>query len=268
MGSESWNTVHKATNRLSFGGDLARFVPQADGRGEVRYPLERRASVKDVLESLGVPHTEIGSLSINGQWADFETLLRPGDSVLVLPPLPPVDVTRPSRLHNVPATWRFLVDVNVGKLARMLRMLGFDAADNPVENDADLAARAVAEQRIVLSKDAGLLKRKAVVWARHLRSEDPQAQLREVVWFFGLARQSAPFTRCLRCNVALERVDKAAIAHRLLPKTKRYYHEFARCPECDRLYWRGSHYAQMHKWLGAMEPSALGALPFSAVHGA
>ena len=238
--------MDSAASRLCFAGDLARFVPRADASGAVHLSLRRRASVKDVLEAQGVPHTEIGSLTINGRWAEFAAPLRPGDRVLVLPPLAPVDPTRPSRLRPMPAGRRFLVDVNVGKLARML---GFDAATDPDAGDADLAARAHAEQRILLSKDAGLLKRKAVVWARHLRHDTPKAQLGEVVWLFGLAAHSRPFSRCLRCNVLLQRVDKAAVDHRLLPKTRRYYRDFARCPVCERLYWRGSHYAQMQQWL-------------------
>ena len=250
MRPKSQKDIRNVPVEVFFGGDLPRFVPRSTPGGEVQYTLGRRASIKDAIEALGVPHTEIGSLTLNGQWTGFEALLRPGDRVLVLPPLPPVDVSAASVLHPVPAAGlRFLVDVNVAKLARMLRMLGFDALDDPDADDGALAARAAVEQRVVLSKDGGLLKRRSVVWARYLRADHPGEQLREVVRFFGLSRYSTPFSRCLRCNEPLVPVAKADIVHRLLPKTKRYYQDFSRCPRCDRLYWRGSHHAHMQRWL-------------------
>jgi hypothetical protein len=172
---------------------------------------------------------------------------------LVLPVLAPLDVTRESRLHPVALDrLRFMVDVNVGKLARLLRLLGFDAALGQGQDDAWLVEQVNREQRVLLTRDSGLLKRRAVVWGRHLRAESPLAQLQEVVNFFGLWPGITPFSRCLRCNALLEDVAKAKIADRLWPKTRRYYQEFSYCPDCGRIYWAGSHRAGMLRWIAGL----------------
>lgn len=219
----------------------------------MQYPLHRRASVKDVLEAVGPPHTEIGEIRINGDLEVFGRILRPGDTVRVLPHSPPVDPTSPTLLQPEPLDeLRFIVDVNVGKLARLLRMLGFDTAYHWRWTDRHIAFLARQEGRVALSKDRGLLKRKEIVWGRLIRAEQPREQLREVLRFFGIHEPKAPFSRCLRCNIPLEPVDKRDILHRLEPKTRKYFQEFHICPECGRIYWQGSHLEGMQQWLESL----------------
>jgi hypothetical protein len=218
--------------------------------GRISYFLKRRASVKDVIESLGPPHTEIGLIVANNQYQDFSYQLRTGDMVDIYPHHPPVDVTQNSLLYPEPLPEiTFIVDVNVGKLARLLRMLGFDTAYHWTWQDSTIANIAALEKRIVLTKDRGLLKRKKVQWGRLLRAETPVRQLREIRSFFGLSSPYAVFTRCLRCNTLLAPVDKQEIMHRLEPKTKKYFHHFQICPHCQRIYWRGSHHEKMRQYI-------------------
>ena len=166
---------------------------------------------------------------------------------------PPVDVTTPSRLRPQPfQDIRFVADVNVGKLASFLRMLGFDTYYRPDLQDAECARLAAAEQRIVLTKDAKLLKRKLIVHGHLVREVHPRRQLQEVVHFYGLDSSLAPFSRCLRCNALLEPIDKEAVLHRLEPLTKKYYDRFHRCPGCDQIYWSGSHREKMEHLLAAL----------------
>jgi hypothetical protein len=231
---------------IRFQGDLADLAkaPRVD------YPIARRASLKDVAEALGVPHTEIYGLFVDDRPAGFKHILAPGQSVDIHPATPPVDVRVPDSLHPDPLPLvRFLADANVGKLATLLRVLGFDTAYDRHLGDRALAELAAREQRIVLSRDIGLLKRKAIAWGHLLRSNDPQAQLREVLSLFGLTPPYQAFSRCPRCNVILTPVAKADILHRLLPKTKLYYQNFHQCPACQRIYWPGSHHEAMLKWL-------------------
>lgn len=233
---------------LAFHGALKDFLARVNRNssahdGLVPYPVTRRASLKDVIEALGPPHACIGALLVNGTPTSFEHLLRSGERVAVHPlerPRMVLQATflRPEPLRNL----RFLADANVGKLAQNLRLLGFDTAYDRHLDDAGVADLAVQEGRVILSKDRGLLKRSKVVYAHLVQNEDPEEQLLEVLRAFGLRPPYAAFTRCAKCNALLEPVDKATVLHRLEPKTKKYFHDFRRCPACDRIFWSGSHH--------------------------
>lgn len=235
--------------RLFFEGelqDLARFA----GPGALEFDASRRASVKDVVESLGVPHTEVYALSVDGHAVDFGHILEPGQEVRVGPARPPVDVASPTLLrpHALEAL-RFAVDENVAKLAALLRTLGFDAAYDRSFGDGRIARLAAEEGRVVLSRDRALLKRGEIVWGRLVRAAKPMDQLLEVLDLFGARQAPSPFGRCLRCNVALQSVDKQAVLHRLEPKTRLYYDVFHLCPRCGRVFWQGSHHEHMRQAL-------------------
>ncbi len=240
-----------------FGPELSGLLTRPVLDGRLNYRVDRRASIKDVVESLGVPHTEVHSLVADGRERGFDWLLPPGAAVEVRGVVPdrPVDPTRPSLLRPEPlARLRFSVDENVGRLAGLLRMAGFDTAFERTPDDAQLAGLAASQGRVLLSRDRALLKRSAVVHGRLIRAQDPWEQLEEVVRVYGLGPRMAPFTRCIHCNGELDEVDKAEVLDQLEPKTKRYYHRFSRCPDCGRVYWKGSHYGHM---LRALERAGL-----------
>ncbi len=241
-------------SKIFFHGELQDFLQQGKGIEGLNYQVNRKASIKDVIESLGPPHTEIERILVNGMVRDFTHILRPGDIVEVHPHTPPVDIAGDSELKpGIKDKTRFIVDVNVGKMAKLLRMLGYDAAYNPNWSDREIADLAQRENRIVLTKDRGLLKRSKIAWGRLLRSSTPQEQFRETASFFGLSRQENPFSRCLCCNTELEPVKKSEILHLLEPKTKMYFQSFYRCPSCRRIYWQGSHHKRMQAWLSMLD---------------
>ena len=204
-----------------------------------------RVSVKDMIESLGVPHTEVDLILVNGESVDFSRLVENGDIVSVYPVFEAIDISAVLRVRPEPLrTISFVVDVHLGGLARSLRMLGFDThyeRDSSDEELADLATRG----RILLTKDRGLLKRNAVTHGYYVRSKDAMEQVLEVLRRFDLASHINPFVRCLHCNGMLRPVAKETIEHRLEAQTNRYYEEFALCSICDRVYWKGSHHAAM-----------------------
>jgi uncharacterized protein with PIN domain len=213
---------------------------------EIIYPLERKTSIKHIIESLGVPHTEIGKIVVEDKEVDFNYIPANSQKIIVLPVIPPFDVTMPSFLRPEPLQKiRFVVDVNVGKLALLLRMLGLDAEYSPKFLDKDILSFCKKEKRIVLSKDTGLLKCRQIIFGRHVRSIHPDDQLSEVLNFFGIKGPFNFFSRCLRCNNKLVPISKKDILHRLEPKTKKYFNRFKICPQCNRIYWRGSHYEKM-----------------------
>ena len=210
------------------------------------YPLERKASVKDIIESLGVPHTEVGRIFFNGREIDFSFVPDAPGTMAVHAVSAPFDVLSPSTLRPDPLERRhFIADVNVLKLGRLMILLGFDVACSNRFSDQEIADRALAESRIVLTRDTNLLKRKKIVFARRIRSNAPYDQVSEVLCFFGLKNRTAFFSRCTLCNRPLVPVQKQAIVHLLEPKTKTYFSEFFQCPGCKKVFWKGSHYARM-----------------------
>lgn len=238
---------------LFFQGELQGLLHGRGREGFLRYPVTRAASIKDVIEALGVPHTEVYAIVANGQPVDFGYRLSPGEDIIVAPAVFPIDVTHPTLLRPTPfAKLRFVVDANAGRLATWLRLLGFDAAYAKDREDAALAELAAAEGRVVLTRDRTCLKRAKIVYGRVIRANDPVAQLRDVLRAFGLAPPYAAFTRCLRCNLPLTPVDKASVLDKLLPKTKKYYETFSQCPACGRIYWAGSHFEHMRAWIGQL----------------
>lgn len=216
----------------------ASAVAVAGASTSLRVPVGAPRSVKDLVECAGVPHVEIEALAVDGATAAFDRLLRGGEQVDVHPPpAPPGSVPlRPP----APAA-RFACDVHLGRLARRLRQLGFDAWYRADAEDDELARIAASEERVLLSRDRGLLKRRAVVHGYCPRSDDADEQAREVVRRYDLGGRLAPFTRCPRCGAALEAVAKADVLDRLPPRTRVEHDRFARCVGCAQVYWPGSH---------------------------
>lgn len=150
---------------------------------------------------------------------------------------------------------KFILDVHLGKLARWLRMLGFDTRYRNDYADPEIVAIANQEGRTILTRDLGIMKRRAVTRGYHIQSTKPQEQLQEVLTHYQLHGQMQPFHRCLVCNGLLQSVDKAAISEQLEPKTICYYHEFFQCEECHRIYWRGSHFERMTTFINQLIPN-------------
>ncbi|MBA3005625.1 MAG: Mut7-C ubiquitin/RNAse domain-containing protein [Proteobacteria bacterium] len=239
---------------INFWGNLKGLLrPPFRGEKRVEYELSRKASVKDIVESFGVPHTEVGRLTIAGRDISFSSPGSHDDRVDVYPLCPPVDVLTPTLLRPEPlAAITFAVDVNVGKLASLLRMAGFDTFYRNYISDPELVMVAVQEGRIVLSRDTDLLKRKELVYGYLVREIYPEKQLAEVVHLFGLKDQLQPLSRCMRCNGLLQPVDKEQVLDQLEPLTRKYYHVFHQCSECKHIYWPGSHLDRMLKVLDTL----------------
>jgi hypothetical protein len=219
----------------------------------VRASLDRRASVKDLVESCGIPHTEIGYLGMDGKEVGFSHIPRSPGRLTVRGISPPFDVERPSFLRPEPlSALRFIADANVIRLGRLMLILGFDTALCRRGSDKDIARQAQTQGRIVLTRDTALLKRKRITFARRVRADLPYDQVFEVVHFFGLEQRTAFFSRCTACNALLEPRAKDEILHLLEPKTRLYFHRFFQCPECGRIFWRGSHVENMREKFSAL----------------
>lgn len=222
------------TAHFSFLPGLDYFLPLKKRNTTVVLNFRGQQSVKHLIESLGVPHPEVGEILVNGHKKDLTYITQDGDRVEVHP-IP----------NGYPLDPRFLLDSHLGRLTAYLRMLGFDCLYQNDYEDDELAELVQEDARILLTRDRRLLMRKVVIYGYCLRSLDSQIQLVEVVHRFDLAGKINPFHRCLRCNHLLELVNKEAILDRLEPLTRLYFNEFRLCPACDQVYWQGSHYARM-----------------------
>ena len=217
-----------------FHGPLADFLPRERRGTRFDYECARAASFKNAIEALGVPHTEVGRLMVNGEPATLQRTVREGDAVEVFPPE-----------TNCDPDPRFLADAHLGGLARFLRMLGFDTLHEPGLHDQEIRRIASDERRIVLTRDRELLKCREIARGCYVHALRIEAQLAEVAERYALAPRARPFTLCLRCNVPLERVEKASVLERLPERVRLAQSEFTRCPACERIYWPGSHYQRM-----------------------
>lgn len=236
---------------LRFHGDLRNLLKGVErGAGAIDYPLNRKASLKDIIESLGVPHTEIGCIKDAAKELSFACIPVGGmllDIYAASADFPPTVATvlRPEPLEAL----RFMVDSNVSRLTGLLRMAGFDALPVPTGSKRSVAEAAAVSGRILLTRDKELLQHRCVVYGRLLRSQKPHEQLAEVSNHYQLAPLKSPFSRCMRCNGLLESIDKESILGRLEPLTKKYYSAFKQCPLCEQIYWSGSHHQNMIKIL-------------------
>ncbi len=224
-----------------FQGDLEWFIPHHPRGEPVHLAFEDHQSAKHLIESLGVPHVEVGKVLAGQKEVTLGYLPRDGDRLEVLPPPP-----------GLPAEPRFLLDNHLGRLAASLRMLGFDSLYRNDFEDDEMARLLQEDPRILLTRDRQLLMRKTVLYGYCLRSLRPKEQLGEVVGRFVLMPHVQPFSRCLRCNGILEPVEKAQVLDRLEPKTRLYYNVFARCRDCGQVYWKGSHWERMQAEIGTL----------------
>jgi uncharacterized protein with PIN domain len=233
-----------------FHGSLNDFLPFARRNTWTSYGFRGKPAVKDAIEAIGVPHPEVDLILVNHSPVGFFHPLQPQDQVEVYPANPTDQ--RPGGMDPLakPASGsKFVLDVHLGKLAKAMRMLGFDTCYQNDLSDKAIAAIAEEENRIVLTRDVGLLKHKAIRRGYWLRSQQPEEQVEEVIRRFRLEKELHPFTRCLACNSQIVAVAKETVWNRLPPQTKRYFHEFFQCPTCERVYWKGSHFDRMQEYI-------------------
>ena len=236
------------TVRLNLHGDLDFFV-RSESRGQrIARSLREKTSVKDVIESCGVPHPEVDLILVSGQSVDFHYTLGTDTDIEFYPVGTGFTEFKQQRLQATTAS-SFVADGHLGKLVRNLRLLGFDVAYDPKADDPQLLRVMERENRALLTRDRRLLMHAIVETGYYPRSQNADEQTVEVIRRFNLLDSIAPFTRCIRCNGLLRNVSKAEIVERLEPLTNIYYEQFQRCTDCEQIYWPGSHFSKLQKRL-------------------
>lgn len=216
--------------------DLTQLLPRARRANAIVYQFSGPQSLKHLLESLGIPHTEVGAVQVNGKTEALQYLVNDGDQV---------EVSSSALAEDLADEPRFVLDGHLGRLVSRLRMLGLDCLYWIDAEDGALLHAAISSNRILLTRDRRLLMRKILALGYLVRHLEPRRQLQEVLDRYRLRKWIRPFQRCIRCNHVLEPADKDSVLERLEPLTRRYFSEFRVCPGCGHIYWKGSHYDRM-----------------------
>src|SRR5262249_26639389 len=238
---------------------------------ESRYSFKDQVSVREMIERLGVPHTLVDLILVDGRSVDFAHVVREGDRISFYPMFEAFNISPLVRLRQRPLRQvRFVLDNHLGKLAKYLRLLGFDSLYRNDYDDKELTQVSVAERRILLTRDRDLLRRKEITHVYFVQATDPKQQLSEVVASLDLFSAATPSSRCLRCNDLLEPVTREVVIEKLPARVREGYemhtaddkgegtkykalnnssNEFHVCPNCQRVYWKGSHYERMRAFV-------------------
>ena len=232
--------------RLRFHGDLNVFLGAKASDALIERLLAEKTSIKDLIESCGVPHPEVDLILVDDQTVDFDHTLATDAKVEIFPVGSHGTDHTDKRLQTIGFS-RFVADGHLGRLTRNLRLLGFDVAYPKNADDRRLLAVMIQENRALLTRDRRLLMHAIVQHGYYPRSQNADEQTIEVVRRFDVSKLIAPFTRCLRCNALLEETNKAEVIAKLEPLTKIYYDQFRRCPDCKQIYWSGSHFPKLQK---------------------
>jgi len=248
--------MHKIHFR--FYEELNDFLPDEKRKVRFTYSYIDRASVKDVIESLGVPHTEIDMILVNSESVGFDYLINDGDDISVYPVFESLNISdvqhlRPKPLRNP----KFVADVHLGRLAHYLRMIGFDVLYENNFEDNKIVKISLEEKRAILTKDKGMLKRSEATHGYCVKSSKVREQIVEVIKRFDLKKLIGEFTRCIDCNTILKSISKNEIINELPPKVSRSQKSFSICPSCKKLYWKGTHHQRMLSFIKTIKNAEL-----------
>ena len=235
---------------IRFYEELNDFLPPQKKKKRYDIPFNGRQTVKDLIESQGVPHIEIDLILINGHPVDFNHIVHENDDISVYPEFESFNISGLTPLKNRPLRdSKFILDVHLGRLAKYLRAMGFDTLYRNDYDDSEIADISNREKRIILTRDKGLLMRKNVRRGHWVRNTRVKEQVFEITRKFDLSSKITPFKRCMDCNGLIEQVSKESILQLIQPGTRKYYEDFFRCHDCHKIYWKGSHYGRMNLFI-------------------
>ncbi len=235
---------------LRFYEELNDFLPAKKHKTAYWYYYSGNPTIKDVIEAEGVPHPEVDLILAEGRSVEFKYRIQEGDNISVYPVFESFNIKEVTKVRDEPLREiRFVADAHLGKLARSLRLLGFDTLFRSDFEDEEIAEISIDEGRIILTRDKGLLKRSKVRKGYWIRNTNSKEQAKEVIKRFHLNTMFKPFDRCLVCNGSLEKVEKSSVLDEIPEKSCEFYQDFFRCNSCLKIYWKGTHYNRLKKWI-------------------
>jgi len=239
-----------------FYAELNDFLPPDRKQRAFSQSFKTPITVRETIESLGIPLSEVDLVLVNETTVNLEQKLKEGDYISVYSVFESMDISETTKVRKTSLrNTSFILDSHLGKLAKYLRMLGFDTLYRNDYEDREIIDIALSEKRIILTRDKSLLKAKTINRGYYVRSTEKHEQLKEVVHKFDLYNQFRSFTRCMTCNAELVRKKKEDIVHKIDPDIARIFDEFYYCPDCDKVFWKGSHFERMEKLILALVSS-------------
>ncbi len=228
--------------------ELNDFLPKHRKKTTFEAEFRGKRSIKDMIEALGVPHTEIDLILVNGKSVDFNYILQNGDRASVYPVFESLNITDVTLLRKIPLRrHKFIADINLGNIVKYMRILGFDLYYDSLLSTREIIEISKRENRVILTKSRKLLKFKDVTHGIFIRPGTTTEQIKRIIDCLDIKDNIKPFSRCLRCNTLLKSVLKEKILDRIPPKTKEFYDEYVQCRSCDKIYWKGTHFINMKK---------------------
>ncbi|MGB2929226.1 MAG: Mut7-C RNAse domain-containing protein [Desulfobacterales bacterium] len=228
--------------------ELNDFLPKHRRKTDFEAKFKGKRSIKDMIEALGVPHTEIDLILVNGNSVDFNYILQDEDRVSVYPVFESLNITDVTLLRKIPLRRnKFIADINLGDIVKYMRVLGLDLYYNPLLSTREIIEISKRENRVILTKSRKLLKFKDVSHGIFIRPGTTTEQIRRIIYYLDIKDKIKPFSRCLRCNTLLDIVLKEKILDRIPSKTKEFCDEYVQCQSCDKIYWKGTHFINMKK---------------------
>jgi len=228
--------------------ELNDFLPKYRRKTNFEAAFKGKRSIKDMIEALGVPHTEIDLILVNGKLVDFNYILQNKDRVSVYPVFESFNITDVTLLRKTPLRQhKFIADINLGNIVKYMRLLGFDLYYDSLLSTRKIIDISKRENRVILTKNRKLLKFKDVTHGIFIRPGSTTEQIRRIIDYLDIKDNIKPFSRCLRCNTLLKSVLKEKILNKIPPKTKEFCDEYVQCQSCDNFFWKGTHFINMKK---------------------
>jgi uncharacterized protein with PIN domain/sulfur carrier protein ThiS len=230
--------------------ELNDFLPLERQSADFLFLLPENTSVEMLLEKLRIPPQVVDLILINGTPVNLTYNLKGNDRIALYPVFETFDITSITKVRDNPLRQiRFVLDVHLGKLSHHLRMFGFDTLYRNDYTDNVLCRISLEEKRTLLSRDESLIENKALLHAYLIKNKDPRLQLIEVFERFDLYGSTSPFTRCIDCNSLLRPVQKKYILSLIPASVRDWCNEYQRCNQCNRIYWKGSHFKHMGEFV-------------------
>jgi uncharacterized protein with PIN domain len=230
--------------------ELNDFLPKNRRKVDFEVMFNEKRSIKDMIEALGIPHTEVDLILVDGNSVGFNYILQDNDRVSVYPVFESLNITNVTHLRKIPLRKnKFIADINLGNIVKYMRALGFDLFFDSLLSTREIIEISKRENRIILTKDSKLLKFKDVSHGIFIRSGTTIEQIRRIINYLDIKDDIKPFSRCLQCNTTLDVVPKEKILNQIPPMTIEFCDEYVQCQSCDKIYWKGTHFINMMRVL-------------------
>ena len=181
--------------------ELNDFLPKHRRKADFEAMFKGKRSIKDMIEALGVPHTEVDLILVDGNSVDFNYILQDKDRVSVYPVFESLNIAGVTRLRKIPLRRnKFIADVNLGDIVKYMRALGFDIYYDALFTSREIIEISKTENRIILTKSRKLLKFKEVTHGIFIRPGTTTEQIRRIINYLDIKDGIKPFSRCLQCN--------------------------------------------------------------------